>query len=141
MSKKEKFKNLLIKILKWVKSNWFGIIIVLSILFLSGAIVRSCNKEDAYQTLFDQYSQSIDDYKQQLDSIRTSQQEEQVKQDQRLQQYLNKMNEIQRDYKQQIQRIEKQRLESQSQIVNNAERDPGTLTERIRNTWGIPIDE
>jgi predicted RNase H-like nuclease (RuvC/YqgF family) len=138
----QKIKNLAKKVLgstwNWLKDNWLVVLVVVAVAAIA---IRGCEKDDAYQNLFDQYGESISDYQQQLKDMHDLQESERLEQARQLQAFIEEMNRIESEYKQEIERIDTRRQRRQTQIVREAQEDPGTLTRRIRDTFGIPIDE
>lgn len=126
---------------KWLKGNWLTLVVFTVIILLALTIVKGCDRDTAYQNLFDQYHESIQDHQTQIEQIRSIQQSEREAREEQYRQFLEEMQRIEQDYKAELGRIETTRRHSRSQIVEDARRDPGTLTRRIRDTFGIPIEE
>lgn len=143
--KKDIKENWLIKALrtiwKWLKDNWFVLVVFVTVILLAFTIVKGCNQDSAYQNLFDQYHESIQDHQTQIEQIRSVQQSERETREEQYRHFLEEMQKIEQNYKVELGRIETTRRNSQSQIVEDARRDPGTLTRRIKDTFGVPIEE
>jgi hypothetical protein len=124
-------------ILKWLKYNWLVLVVIGGITFF---VLKACETDETYQTLFEQYGESITDHQNQINELKQVYASEQVEIQRQLQEYLLEMKRLENDYRSDIARLEKQREDTRTTIIRNWEREPTTLPETIRETFGIPIE-
>lgn len=140
--KKESWLNKALRsVLQWLKGNWLVIVVFLLLVVVAGLIARGCQTDAAYRGLFDQYRNSIEDHQHQLEEIRTTHDREREELNRQLQEYLAEMHRIEVEYKEELARISQTRETTRVKIIREYERDPGTLTAAVRNTFGIPVEE
>lgn len=131
------FKKVFGGLWKWLKGNWLALLLVFAVAAL---FVRGCESDDAYNNLFQQYQEQSADHQRQIKELQTLQQQEREELDRQLQDYLENMNRIEREYKEEIQRIESSREVRRVTIIRETLRDPGTLTDTVTRTFGIPVE-
>lgn len=140
--KKESWLNKALRsVLQWLKGNWLVIIVFLLLLVVTGLIVKGCQADSEYQSLFDQYRNSIEDHRHQLEEIRTTHDREREELNRQLQEYLAEMHRIEVEYKAELVRISQIRETTRVRIIREYEEDPGTLTAAVHTTFGIPVEE
>lgn len=133
-----KFKEVLGAVAKWLRENWLPLLLVVAIAAL---FAKGCERTQAYDSLFDQYQQQSEDHQQQIRDLRALQERERQELDRQLQNYLEEMNRIEREYKEEIQRISVRTETRRVRIIRDYGRDPATLTTAVRDTFGIPVEE
>lgn len=133
-----KFKEVLGAVGKWLRENWLPLLLIVA---MTALFAKGCEKTQAYDSLFDQYQQQSEDHQQQIRNLRALQERERQELDRQLQNYLEEMNRIEREYKEEIQRISVRTETRRVRIIRDYGRDPTTLTTAVRDTFGIPVEE
>jgi len=122
---------------EWLKSNWLPLFLMFAVAAL---FAKGCERTQTYNSLFEQYQEQSIDHQRQLKELRELQQAEREELDRQLHQYFENMNRIEREYKQEIQRIESSRESRRVTIIRDHDRDPTTLTDEVRRVFGIPVE-
>lgn len=132
-----KFKKILGTVGQWFKSNWLLLLLVVAVIAL---FAKGCERTQVYDSLFNQYQNQSEDHQQQISELLAVQEQERQELDRQLQNYLEEMNRIEREYKEEIQRISTNTEIRRVRIIREYDRDPTTLTDAVRDTFGIPVE-
>jgi allophanate hydrolase subunit 1 len=133
----ENLVKLLRPLWKWLKKNW---LLVLITLVVAGLFLKGCEQVDAYDRLLGQYEEQSQDHQRQIKELRTLQDTERKERQRIVQEYIDELHRIEREYKAELDRIATQRDATQERIIREHERDPTTITQRLKETFGIPVD-
>lgn len=123
---------------RWLRDNWLPLLLVVAVVAL---FAKGCERSQAYDSLFEQYQTQSEDHQRQITELMTLREREREELNRQLQAYLENMQRIEREYKEEIARISTRTETRRVTIVREYERDPMTLTATTRDMFGIPIEE
>ena len=133
----EKLKKAFGAIWKWLKANWLVIIVIVAV----GALAfNSCSNDESYRSLFQQYTEKSDDHQRQIKDMRDLQEQERKARDLLMQEYIDELHRIEREYKTELGKIAEQRNNNRNEIIRNHDRDPTSLTDAVNEVFGIPVE-
>jgi hypothetical protein len=104
------------------------------------AVLRDCSRESLYDSLFDEYSQSIKQHQKQLEELRRIQETERRAREVEDRRFLEEIARIDARYQAGLGMVEEVRSGTQRQIIREHEEDPQSLVRRFEETFGIPVD-
>jgi predicted RND superfamily exporter protein len=126
-------------IILWLKDNWTYVVIVvlLCILLLMGW--GKCSSDNLYDKLMQDYNSQSKAFKKQINILEATNKELREKQEILNEKHKEEMARVEKDYQNNLNTIIKNAKTSKNIIVKEARRDPTTLTDRITQTFGIPV--
>ena len=137
----EKLKKVFGVIWKWLKDNWLVVVVAIVVIGVGALATKSCSRDESYRNLFREFREQSEDHQRQIKDLRGLQDLERAERERILQEYIDELHRIEREYKIELENIATQRNNTQDNIINNHQRDPVTLVETIRNAFGIPVLE
>ncbi len=125
-------------IFEWLKNNWLVVLLAAAVSVLAW---KGCDKSSTYESLFQKYKEQQKSHQEQLEKLEKIQKAEREAFEKELDRYQSELNRIEEDYNKKLDKIEESKTEEQEDILKEHEKDPHSLTERLRETFGIPVEE
>lgn len=130
------------KIKDWFKKNWITIVLVI---IVAGGIFlafRQFSLTSTYEDLLNKkYTEQSESFKKQINEINKINDERFKQQEALLKAYDVKIQLIDQQYKTSLAEIAAKQRRLQTQIVVDAQKDPTTLTSKVKDTFGIPVKD
>lgn len=130
------------KIKDWFKTNWITIVLVVVVAGVAFLAYRQFSFSSTYEKLLNQkYTEQTESFKKQINDINKINNDRFKQQEAILKAYDEKIQLIDQQYKISLAEITAKQRKLQAKIVVDAQKDPTTLTTKVRETFGIPIKD
>ena len=110
------------------------------VISVSALLAKGCQEVDSYSNLFEHYSQQSKSHEQQIKELRRIRNEEALAHQRMTQEFISEINRLEADYNSRLNSISQQRHVIRNRIIDDHDSNPSTLTEHIREVFGIPIE-
>jgi cell division protein FtsB len=123
------------KPLIWVKNNWIILLVVAGVVYLGYSSLVGTN---IYNKLMKNYSEQLVDHEKELRDLEKQQEEYKNIQNQMQLNFIKKMDELDKKYEAKFSEINSKRLLSKKTLIEEAKKDPTSLTSKVTEVFGIP---
>jgi ABC-type bacteriocin/lantibiotic exporter with double-glycine peptidase domain len=128
------------KIILFLKENKLTFIITGIVLVMALVAFRQFAMADTYEDLLTQkYTEQSESFKKQINDINKINDTRFKAQEQLLKEYDEKYRLINENYQIKLDEIASKQKKTQVKIVEEAKKDPTTLTNKVKDMWGIPV--
>jgi predicted negative regulator of RcsB-dependent stress response len=126
------------KIKSWFKNNWIVIVLVCIVGALALLAWRQFSFSESYEELLNKkYMEQAASFKKQIDEIEKTNQDWQNKQNELNKNYEKEIQRIETEYRTELDKITKRQRSNQVKIIDEAKKDPSTLTKKLEDVFGI----
>ena len=129
------------KIKNWFKTNWISFVLILTVVGVAALAYRQFALADNYEDLLNaKYTEQAESFKKQINEIQTINDQRFKAQEQLLKEYDEKYRLINEKYQTKLNQISLNQKKNQTKIVEDAKENPMTLTNKVKDVWGIPCN-
>ena len=130
------------KIKNWFKANWITVVLVVLVAGVAVLAYRQFVLTSTYEDLLNKkYTEQSESFKKQINEINKINDDRFKQQEALIKAYDEKIRLIDQEYKTSLAEIAAKQRKLQTKIVADAQKDPTTLTTKVKDTFGIPVKD
>jgi len=125
--------------MKWLKDNWTLVALVAALGLAAFLGWQHYNSSSLYDKLTKEYFAQEAGYKKDIAELLEINSQYNLKLTRLQKEHEDRVKQIEQDYQKKIDDLSKKQVVSRKKIIDDAQKDPKSLTDKITDVFGIPL--
>lgn len=119
----------------WAKNNWLLLLLAAVIVYFG---YETFSGRNLYDNLMKKYSEQIEDHNKEIDMLEKQQEENRNIQNEMNKRFMERMAALDAKYEKKFSDLSAKRVAAKKALIEEAKKDPASLTTKVTETFGIP---